>query len=191
MKSIHWHESHYIIYPGDEYALTAKLTLTPDEKINLTDRDNLLTLAQLCRDAYLRLPTSATEFVYPEGLTNLLPVGWEIPGLRGYVWSTTDLKHMVVAFKGTSVSRPGSKADIIPTNNMDREQVLPLMDYANLSKDNLLFNCCPGKYKIYPAPVDCISDRKLGTCDDICISAGIRNSTSYYPQALASRHLLF
>jgi putative lipase involved disintegration of autophagic bodies len=120
------------------------------------------------------------------GFVNVLPLGWERVGLRGYAWSTTDLKYVVISFKGTSFSTrgPGQKADIIPTNAMHRQQVLPPINYANVPKDNLLFNCCPGKYSMYPAPVACVLNQKLGTCDGLgCITRGIRNETSYYAQA--------
>lgn len=90
------------------------------QHINPDNRDTLITFAELAQASYDR---KAMSIVDSDGLSIFQGIGWDQVGIRGYIWTDNLKENVVVVFKGTSVSFPGSASDTIPTTSEDRIQV--------------------------------------------------------------------
>jgi hypothetical protein len=100
------------------FNLSFKLSIK-DGDLNISDRDTIVTLAMMPNAAYTR------GHMNPIGnLTVVEPVGWNTPGVRGYVFGANDKSLSVIVYKGTSISIPGVPSDVIPTNANDKMTVL-------------------------------------------------------------------
>jgi putative lipase involved disintegration of autophagic bodies len=69
--------------------------------------------------SYIRLPNPTWAEI--PGFSPLSPFGWEIKGVRGYIWATTDLDFIVISYKGTSP--PSLFPDLLSTVLEDKLQV--------------------------------------------------------------------
>ena len=61
-----------------------------------------------------------------DNLTVVEPVGWNNPGVRGYVFATNDKSLSVIVYKGTTINISGRPSDVIPTNANDKMTVLSI-----------------------------------------------------------------
>ncbi|GJJ07625.1 hypothetical protein Clacol_001829 [Clathrus columnatus] len=116
----------------EDYRLEDKLFWTEEtvEAPDVTDRETLLSLAKMTRNAYLDISGGVSEEWYElDGYNASFPFGWEedADGLRGHVFVTGDNSTVIIAIKGTSLTFLGGGE---PTAKRDK------------LNDNLLFSCC-------------------------------------------------
>ena len=97
-----------------------KTLSSESQPIDPESRGTLITFAELAQASYKRNPTT---FLTSDGLSIVQGIGWDQIGVRGYIWMDNIKENVIIAFKGTSVSFPGSTLDIIPTNSENRMQV--------------------------------------------------------------------
>ena len=83
--------------------------------------ENWLPLALLCSNAYQR---NESNFLNVTNWSSEERVGWNEPGLRGYVFGDQNRGHLIVAIKGTSITLPFQTMDIIPTDDSDVREVV-------------------------------------------------------------------
>jgi putative lipase involved disintegration of autophagic bodies len=110
----------------ETHIITLKDT-SPNE-INLSLRENVITLAKICNTTYYRdsqIPVS--------NFSVLEPFGWSAAGVRGYAYGSDDGALLVIAYKGTSTTyfKP---ADVIPTDINDKMAVPPSLATTNLPR---------------------------------------------------------
>lgn len=87
--------------------------------MNISDRDTIVTLAMMAQAAYTR------DYMNPiNNFTIVEPLGWNAPGVRGYVFAADDKSLSVIVYKGSSISITGIPSDVIPTNANDKNMVL-------------------------------------------------------------------
>jgi len=51
-----------------------------------------------------------------DGVSVMESFGWDTPGVRGYVYGSTDLTIVVIAFEGRSFTRIDKPPDLLPTD---------------------------------------------------------------------------
>ncbi|CAB4442153.1 unnamed protein product [Rhizophagus irregularis] len=100
---------------------------------NAKDKTTVLSMAKMSYDAYIELEPLKDHWIDLEDW-DTIPFGWEKDGVRGYVFSDSENKTIIVAIKGTSLSYLPYGGGPISKN-----------DKFN---DNLMFSCCCAKIDI-------------------------------------------
>ncbi|KAL3427039.1 hypothetical protein PVAG01_00548 [Phlyctema vagabunda] len=137
---------------------------------NVTDKDTVITFAQMAANAYVPEPSTGDWKDVNGGFNLSQPFGWESDGLRGYIYTNDDESVAVIGLKGTSLA----VFDGDGTTTNDKEN------------DNLFFSCCCGQQgsSFYRQVCDCATSTY--TCNLTCLSKSLRKENRYYA---AARHL--
>ncbi|RDW70173.1 hypothetical protein BP5796_08570 [Coleophoma crateriformis] len=153
------------------WALSASAwTLDDISGPNITDKDTVITFAQMAANAYVPEPSTGDWKDVNGGFNVSQPFGWESDGLRGYIYTNEDQSVAVIGLKGTSLA----VFDGDGTTTNDKEN------------DNLFFSCCCGQQgsSFYRQVCDCATSTY--TCNLTCLTKSLRKENRYYA---AARHL--
>lgn len=158
---------------GDVWALSPS-AWTVDEVAgpDITDKDTVITLAQMAANAYVNKPDTGDWKDVNGGFnrTDDYGFGWDADGLRGYIYMDETNSTIVIGLKGTSLA----VYDGDGTTTNDKEN------------DNLFFSCCCGQQgaSFYRQVCDCATGTY--TCNVSCLKKSLRSENRYYT---AARHL--
>lgn len=136
---------------------------------NITDKDTILTFAQMTANSYEEEPQSGAWKDVNGGFNQSLDFGWENDGIRGHIYMNEDHSILVIAIKGTSRAIWNGKE----TEKNDKEN------------DNLFFGCCCGQGSVFYHHV-CDCQTGAYTCNTNCVQESLRDEDRYYT---AIRHL--
>ena len=117
---------------------------------NVTDKDTVLTFAQMAANAYHPEPNKG-DWRDIGGFNDSFPFGWEEDGIRGHIYANPDSLIVVIAFKGTSRAFWDGKG----TTKNDKDN------------DNLFFGCCCGQGSYFYCYV-CDCNTGTYTCTVAC-----------------------
>lgn len=139
---------------------------------NITDKDTIITLAQMAANAYVPEPETGEWKDVNGGFnrTDDYGFGWDADGLRGYIYADKTNSTIVIGLKGTSLAVYDGEG----TTTKDKEN------------DNLYFSCCCGQQgsALYRKVCDCATGTY--TCNTSCLKKKMREENRYY---MAARHL--
>jgi lipase ATG15 len=135
---------------------------------NITDKDTILTFAQMTANAYIPEPNKG-DWRDIGGFNKSFPFGWEEDGIRGHIYTNPDSSIVVIAFKGTS----RALWDGTGTTKNDKDN------------DNLFFGCCCGQGSYFYRHV-CDCNTGTYTCNMPCLRDKMRQENRYYA---AVKHL--
>lgn len=158
---------------GDVWALSPS-AWTVDEIAgpDVTDKDTIITLAQMAANAYVNKPETGDWKDVNGGFnrTDDYGFGWDADGLRGYIYMDESNSTIVIGLKGTSLA----VYDGDGTTTNDKEN------------DNLFFSCCCGQQgaSFYRQVCDCATGTY--TCNVSCLKKSLSSENRYYT---AARHL--
>jgi len=139
---------------------------------DVTDRDTILTFAQMAANAYVPEPDTGDWKDVNGGYnrTDDVGFGWEGDGLRGYLYVDEKNTTIVIGLKGTSLA----VWDGDGTTTNDKEN------------DNLFFSCCCGQQGSSFARQVCDCAQDTYTCNISCLKKSLKKENRYYA---AARHL--
>lgn len=156
------------VWASSPHAWTIDEVRGPD----VTDRDTVLTFAQMAANAYVDTPDQGDWKDVNGGFnrTNNGGFGWDSDGLRGYLYADKDNSTIVIGLKGTTLAIWDGDG----TTTNDKEN------------DNLFFSCCCGQQgsMFYRTVCDCATGTY--TCNLTCLKRSLRKENRYYA---AARHL--
>ena len=135
---------------------------------DITDKDTVLTLAQMTANAYVPEPNKGS-WRDIGGFNKSFPFGWEEDGIRGHIYANPDSSIVVIALKGTS----RSIWDGDGTTHKDKDN------------DNLFFGCCCGQGSYFYRHV-CDCSTGVYECNMPCLRDKMRAENRYYA---AIKHL--
>ena len=139
---------------------------------NITDKETIITLAQMAANAYVPEPNAGNWKDVNGGFnrTDDYGFGWDGDGLRGYIYADEDNSTIVIGLKGTSLAVYDGEG----TTTQDKEN------------DNLYFSCCCGQQgsTFYRKVCDCATGTY--TCNTSCLKKKLKEENRYY---MAARHL--
>ncbi|QPG73104.1 hypothetical protein FOA43_000409 [Brettanomyces nanus] len=152
---------------------------------NITDPETILNLAEMCSDAYAKLPSDPSWRDVGDHYKLGRGFGWKKGGVRGHVFVEKVPKlegrrppKVIIALKGTSASGIVISDDMDATGD-DGETV----DGDKLN-DNLLFSCCCARVSsLWTTVCDCYEGSTY-QCDETCIEREFRRPDRYYKAAL-------
>ncbi|TAQ86658.1 hypothetical protein B7494_g5009 [Chlorociboria aeruginascens] len=155
---------------GEAYILSPKAwTLDTVSGPNVTDKDTVLTFAQMAANAYVDHPNTGDwkDVLGGFNRTDDYGFGWDGDGLRGYIYANEDSSIVVIGVKGTTLAI--FDGDGTTTN-----------DKVN---DNLFFSCCCGQQGnvLYRQVCDCATSTY--TCNLTCLRKNLREENRYYTAA--------
>jgi len=139
---------------------------------DVTDRDTVLTFAQMAANAYVEQPGTGDWKDVNGGYnrTDDDGFGWQGDGLRGYLFIDEKNTTIVIGLKGTSLAIWDGDG----TTTNDKEN------------DNLFFSCCCGQQGSTFARQVCDCAQDTYTCNISCLKKSLRKENRYYA---AARHL--
>ncbi|RAL60148.1 hypothetical protein DID88_000773 [Monilinia fructigena] len=155
---------------GDVWALSPS-AWTVDEVAgpDITDKDTVITLAQMAANAYVDKPDTGDWKDVNGGFnrTDDYGFGWDADGLRGYIYIDETNSTIVIGLKGTSLA----VYDGDGTTTNDKEN------------DNLFFSCCCGQQgaSFYRQVCDCATGTY--TCNVSCLKKSLTSENRYYAAA--------
>jgi lipase ATG15 len=137
---------------------------------NVTDKQTILSFAQMAASAYFTQPVRDDwiniGFNYTEDF------GWEDDGLRGHIFADPQNKTVVISLKGTSLAfLDGSE-----TQGNDRRN------------DNLFGSCCCGQGGHYAWEKVCDCQTSEYVCNSTCLTQSLQKKSAYYHAALDLYH---
>lgn len=137
---------------------------------NVTDKDTILTFAQMAANAYVPEPGTGDWKDVNGGFNVTDDFGWESDGLRGHIYADETNSTIVIGLKGTSLAVYDGEG----TTTNDKEN------------DNLFFSCCCGQQgnPMYRQVCDCATGTY--TCDVACVRSHLKKENRYYA---AGKHL--
>jgi lipase ATG15 len=139
---------------------------------NVTDKETILTFAQMAANAYVDKPDTGDWKDVNGGFnrTDDHGFGWENDGLRGYLYADETNSTIVIGLKGTTLAIWDGDG----TTTNDKEN------------DNLFFSCCCGQQgsSFYRTVCDCATGTY--TCNLTCLKKSLKKENRYYA---AARHL--
>jgi len=139
---------------------------------NVSDKDTILTFAQMAANAYVDKPDTGDWKDVGGGFnrTDDRGFGWESDGLRGYLYADETNSTIVIGLKGTTLAIWDGDG----TTTNDKEN------------DNLFFSCCCGQQgsSFYRTVCDCAVGTY--TCNISCLKKSLTRENRYYA---AARHL--
>ncbi|KAF2097267.1 alpha/beta-hydrolase, partial [Rhizodiscina lignyota] len=131
---------------------------------NVTDKETVLSFAQIAADAYVLDPGEGDWEDVGGGFNYTEDFGWEADGLRGHIFADTENKTIVIGLKGTSPAVfDGSET----TSN----------DKIN---DNLFFSCCCAQGGQYLWKQVCDCKTSAFTCNSTCLVKSLKEKNRYY-----------
>lgn len=131
---------------------------------NVTDKETVLTLAQMTANAYTEEPNTGDWRDINGGFNNSLDFGWEGDGLRGHVFADETNSTIVIGLKGTSLA----VFDGAETTTNDKEN------------DNLFFSCCCAQQGQFTWRKVCDCATATYTCNTTCVVKALRKENRYY-----------
>lgn len=140
---------------------------------NVTDKETVLTLAKLAANAYVPTPHEGdwSEVNGTDGGSWSHTgdgYGWDDDGIRGYVFTSSDKKTMVLSIKGTSTAVLDSGGPTAPNDKIN---------------DNLFFSCCCARVtRMWSTVCDCYMGD--GQCDELCLERELLREDRYYRELL-------
>jgi lipase ATG15 len=136
---------------------------------NITDRDTILTLAQMAANAYVDTPETGDWKDVNGGFnrTDDIGFGWDGDGLRGYLYIDEKNSTVVIGLKGTSLAIWDGEG----TTTNDKEN------------DNLFFSCCCGQQGSTFARQVCDCAQDTYTCNISCLKKSLTKENRYYAAA--------
>lgn len=139
---------------------------------NVTDKETILTFAQMAANAYVETPDTGDWKDVNGGFnrTDDTGFGWDGDGLRGYLYIDEKNTTIVIGLKGTSLAIWDGEG----TTTNDKEN------------DNLFFSCCCGQQGSSFARQVCDCAQDTYTCNISCLKKSLRKENRYYS---AARHL--
>ncbi|KAG9246239.1 Alpha/Beta hydrolase protein [Calycina marina] len=139
---------------------------------DITDKETVLTLAQMAANAYVDKPNTGDWKDVNGGFnrTDDHGFGWEDNGLRGYLYVDEMNTTLVIGLKGTNLAIWDGDG----TTTNDKEN------------DNLFFSCCCGQQGSSFARQVCDCAQDTYTCNISCLKKSLRKENRYYA---AARHL--
>ncbi|KAH8818998.1 Alpha/Beta hydrolase protein [Xylogone sp. PMI_703] len=137
---------------------------------NVTDKETVITFAQMAANAYVPEPGTGDWKDVNGGYNVTDDFGWETDGLRGHIYADETNSTVVIGLKGTSLAVYDGEG----TTTNDKEN------------DNLFFSCCCGQQgnPMYRQVCDCATGTY--TCDISCVRKNLKQENRYYA---AARHL--
>lgn len=139
---------------------------------DVTDKETILTLAQMAANAYVPEPETGNWKDVNGGFnrTNDEGFGWHGTGLQGYLYADETNSTIVISIKGTTLAIWDGE----DTTTNDKEN------------DNLFFSCCCGQQgsAFYRTVCDCAVGTY--TCNLTCLKRSLKKENRYYAMA---RHL--
>ncbi|KAI9740761.1 MAG: putative lipase atg15 [Claussenomyces sp. TS43310] len=137
---------------------------------NITDKETVVSLAQMSADAYVEEPNTSGWEDVQNGFNSSTDFGWESDGIRGHVFADEKNSTIIISMKGTSVA----VFDGAETTTNDKEN------------DNLFFSCCCGQQGAFTHRKVCDCASGTYTCNNTCVTSALRQENRYYA---AARHL--
>lgn len=136
---------------------------------DVTDRDTVLTFAQMAANAYVDTPETGDWKDVNGGFnrTDDIGFGWDGDGLRGYLYIDEKNSTIVIGLKGTSLAIWDGDG----TTTNDKEN------------DNLFFSCCCGQQGSTFARQVCDCAQDTYTCNLSCLKKSLRKENRYYAAA--------
>ncbi|PQE30724.1 hypothetical protein CJF32_00005901 [Rutstroemia sp. NJR-2017a WRK4] len=155
---------------GDVWALSPSAwTIDELPGPNITDKETIITLAQMAANAYVDTPDTGDWKDVNGGFnrTDDYGFGWDADGLRGYIYVDETNSTIVIGLKGTSLAVYDGEG----TTTNDKEN------------DNLFFSCCCGQQgsSFYRQVCDCATGTY--TCNLTCLKKSLRQENRYYSAA--------
>jgi lipase ATG15 len=136
---------------------------------DVTDRDTVLTFAQMTANAYVDHPETGDWKDVNGGFnrTDDFGFGWEGDGLRGYLYIDESNSTVVIGLKGTTLAIWDGDG----TTTNDKEN------------DNLFFSCCCGQQGSSFARQVCDCAQDTYTCNISCLKKSLVKENRYYAAA--------
>jgi lipase ATG15 len=136
---------------------------------DVTDKETVLTFAQMAANAYVEKPDTGNWKDVNGGFnrTDDTGFGWDSDGLRGYLYMDESNSTVVIGLKGTTLAI----FDGDGTTTNDKEN------------DNLFFSCCCGQQGSSFARQVCDCAQGTYTCNLTCLKASLRKENRYYAAA--------
>ncbi|CAG8951786.1 hypothetical protein HYFRA_00005590 [Hymenoscyphus fraxineus] len=136
---------------------------------DVTDKETILSLAQMAANAYCPIPGSGNWKDVEGGFnrTNDEGFGWQGNTLQGYLYADESNSTIVISIKGTSLAIWDGQ----DTTTNDKEN------------DNLYFSCCCGQQgsAFYRTVCDCAT--ATYTCNLTCLKKSLKKENRYYAMA--------
>ena len=136
---------------------------------DVTDKETVLTFAQMAANAYVEKPDTGNWKDVNGGFnrTDDTGFGWDSDGLRGYLYMDESNSTVVIGLKGTTLAI----FDGDGTTTNDKEN------------DNLFFSCCCGQQGSTFARQVCDCAQGTYTCNLTCLKESLRKENRYYAAA--------
>ena len=134
---------------------------------NVTDRETVLSLANIAANAYIKVPWTEDWSEGKTGFNVTDDFGWEGDGLRGHIYADEGNKTVIIGLKGTTPA----VFDGAGSTSKDKEN------------DNLFFSCCCGQggHFLWRQVCDCSSS--AFTCNSTCLLKTLHQKNRYYQAA--------
>jgi lipase ATG15 len=136
---------------------------------NITDKETVLTFAQMAANAYVEKPDTGDWKDVNGGFnrTDDVGFGWDSDGLRGYLYIDENNSTVVIGLKGTTLAIWDGEG----TTTNDKEN------------DNLFFSCCCGQQAGTLARQVCDCAEGTYTCNLPCLKKSLTKENRYYAAA--------
>ncbi|GAM88030.1 hypothetical protein ANO11243_060590 [Dothideomycetidae sp. 11243] len=134
---------------------------------NITDKQSVLSLAQMAANAYILKPHTGDWEDIKGAFNYTEDFGWEEDGLRGHIFADTKNSTVVLALKGTTMAI----FDGAETTGHDKDN------------DNLFGSCCCGQGGQLMWKKVCDCQTSAYTCNNTCLIKSLREKSHYYHAA--------
>ncbi len=134
---------------------------------NITDKETVLSLANMAANAYIKVPGEQNWEDVNAGFNVTDDFGWEGDGLRGHIFGDEGNKTIVIGLKGTTPA----VFDGAGSTSKDKEN------------DNLFFSCCCGQGGQYLWRRVCDCSTAAYTCNSTCLLKTLNEKNRYYTAA--------
>ena len=193
------------------YATTADSTAWTLDEVsapNVTDKETVLSLANMAANAYIKVPGTEDWENMNDGFNVTNDFGWENDGLRGHIFADEGNKTVVIGLKGTTPGmrclhlHPKARSSKYPTIGLiyasdipwQREILTVLQKTAvfdgsgstskDKENDNLFFSCCCGQGGHFLWRQVCDCSTAAYTCNSTCLLKTLHEKNRYYQAAL-------
>ena len=134
---------------------------------NVTDKETVLSLANMAANAYIKVPGTEDWEDVQAGFNVTDDFGWENDGLRGHIFADEGNRTVVIGLKGTTPA----VFDGSGSTSKDKEN------------DNLFFSCCCGQGGHYLWRQVCDCSTAAYTCNSTCLLKTLYGKNRYYSAA--------
>lgn len=151
----------------DAYLPPSAWTIDEIPGPNITDKQTVLSFAQMAANAYILKPNTGDWEDIKGGFNYTEDFGWQEDGLRGHIFADPKNSTVVIGLKGTSMAI----FDGADTTGRDKDN------------DNLFGSCCcaQGGQFLWKPVCDCRTDTY--TCNNTCLVKSLREKSHYYHAA--------